>query len=139
MAREWIQFEFNHLDQIEPQAEQIKYGRLNNHSYDPGPSRTMIRDGVVLFCGGIIPHKESIGLPWSVISKHASCYDMLYVARDTYDFLDKHLNDGTFVRLIISVREGFKPGHRFALMLGFDPWRMVPGLDNEPTMLYVRM
>lgn len=47
MARKLIQFEFDHLDPIEPQDEQAKEGRLS-HAYEPGPSRTITRDGVVL-------------------------------------------------------------------------------------------
>ena len=137
MARKLIQFEFDHLDLIEPQDEQAKEGRLD-HSYDPGPSRTITRDGVVLMCGGIIPYGNKVGMPWSVISKHASCCDMLYIVRHTQDFLAEQLSLGIFGRLVFGVREGFKPGHRFAWMLGFDPWRVVPGIDNEPTMLYVR-
>lgn len=132
-----IPFQPEHLERLRAQPEQAIEVSALTPEIAAGLATTnawTILDGEeTLFCGGVVEY-QGIGVLWAAVSSHIGSR-MLGVTRRCQRYLDlNHL------RLETSVRTDFKPGCRWAELLGFLREDTLPqeGFDGSDHYRYVR-
>lgn len=136
-----IPFEAPHVELLDEQ-EQSKHlagfisaadvrALKNDYAY------TVVADGQVLLCGGVVPVWPGRGHGWCYLSRDSGRH-LVAITRAVRRFLDMV----PFVRIEMTVDCSFDAGHRWAHMLGFrcEAERMTAyGPDDRDYALYARV
>jgi hypothetical protein len=110
-----------HLHKLYEQGETVLLGELMRDPkqlpslIDSGPGFAGVDGDFVVGAMGVVKWREGLGLGWGLLPK-ASGHCMLQIHREARQFLDSC----EIKRIEIEVDHGFMPGHRWALMLGFE-------------------
>lgn len=94
-----------------------------------------IDEGIIAI-GGLQPQWEGRAIAWTLISSVSGKY-FLQIHRE----VEKFLNHSPFRRIEATVDVGFKPGHRWMRMLGFEPEGLMRAYrpDGGDQVLYARV
>lgn len=93
-------------------------------------------DEGVMAIAGLAPQWENRAIAWAMLSCSIG-WDMVHVHRKVKEFLVK----APFRRIEATVDVGFKPGHRWMKMLGFEPEGVMRAYrpDGGDQVLYARV
>lgn len=98
--------------------QEFMYDLLKDDSYidllASTKAKTVIVEGRVLVCAGVMPITDYMGKAWLLMSKHAG-RDLLKLTREVGDFLNKT----NYARIETPVMRSYKNGHRWCKILGF--------------------
>lgn len=96
-------------------------------------------DGEVISMGGVHQIWQGRALAWMVFSDDISTREFLYVHRFVLNFLENAAEE--FPRVELTVVDGFRNGHRWAKMLGFEceGFMCKYGHDGATHWLYARI
>jgi len=117
IVRKYIKGDF---DKLELQAAQRCGNELDNLKIDDISETTDIwvgeHEGKIIAMGGVVEIWNNRGEAWMLISKHAKFSLMLSVHKEVANYLKR----SNYRRIESTVDVGFKQGHRWMKMLGFE-------------------
>lgn len=114
-----VPFDPDHLAQIDVQDAQIgtfpDTQEYRERLMDAGPCWSLLDgDGNPLACAGLWIPWEGRGVLWAILGRHTPMLDLTRAAQSMFDEI-------RIRRLEFFVEVSFPQGHRWALMLGFQP------------------
>lgn len=103
---------------------------------DQGLAWTGIVDGEVIAIGGLVPQWENRAIAWALISKNAGKHFI-----DIHREAERLFTRSGIRRIEATVDIGFKAGHRWMKMLGFEPEGYMKAYrpDGADQILYARI
>lgn len=136
-----VDFEPEHLLMITPQESQRRMvsALTRDHAQllAQNPAQSLVDGPYVLMCGGFTEYWQGRALAWTMLDVLAAGH-MLAATRAAVAFLDQYGPK----RVEMTVDVDFGPGHRWALMLGFEleaPRMRAFHPDGSDSSLYARI
>lgn len=141
-------FSLNHLDYLEPDGHQlIGHKALIDLRDSGGDLNELLRRGFTGFfgdrpsvCAGFIEMWPTRACSWSVLDKSVNGSMMIPVHKAVMSAINSY-QPKIFKRLEMSVLRSFRPGHKWARMLGFVPEGVMHHYDQwgRDYTLYARV
>lgn len=130
-----IPFHREHLNLIQPKDADIeRYGKIDADMENPvieyGVNFTLIEDGRILGCGGILPTTHGVGSCYTLISRYAHMYGMK-VFRITKKQLENIMKDFNLHRVETANLADAEDHHRWCKLLGFVDEGALMKYDNK--------
>ena len=97
------------------QYMQVYISEADTKALEQGHAYTGFKNGTVLICAGVMPIWKGRGLAWAYVAQQAGRH-MVELTKNVKRVLDTL----PFNRIEAAVDVDFKPGHRWARLLGFE-------------------
>ena len=130
-----VPFSAEHVLQYDPQPEhRAEFLGMLRSGVDwaevqiEGMSFSGFRGYQLLGCAGAAPQWTGRAVVWALLSEHIGRHDMLWIHRETMNFLDRIQKDHRRIETIVAM--DFAPGHRWANMLKFQMEAVMKQYNN---------